>query len=390
MRFILGLLLVVVARAAAGPEPGDPGTPEFEKAAKLVQQLGAERFAAREEAAKQLLEMRGTALAAVLAGTRSDDEEIRTRCATILPQVRAADWRARAGKFLADPAGYKADPKLFAEYEKAVGKLDESSRKLFTEMVRADIDLMAVAVARPDGIPDLVHKRCESMLRRGEHGPVPVRATVGQLAALFFADERGRPERASVRDAIHPAHQIGNPGLADGMAAADTGPALRRLIVHWATRRPEHDQESHHSFALAAGAGPIPEAVPVLSRLAKDADADIRRVRVPAVWALGRIGSPDAQAALKGLAADRTLVDVGIPKGICTLGDCALAALAQAKGQKPTDLGMTTGARGSGLKPTPGAAVVKPVYGFPDEESRQEARKKLAGDAETATPKTGK
>jgi len=390
MRFVLGFLLVAVARAAAGSEPGDPGTPEHEKAAKLVRQLGDARFAAREEAARQLLQMRGPALPAVVAGTRSDDEEVRTRCAAILAQVRAADWRVRAEVFLAGPTGYKADPKLFAEYEKAVGKLDESSRKLFAEMVRADIDLMAVAVARADGIPDLVHKRCESMLRRGEHGPVPVRATIGQLAVVFFADERGRPERASLRDAVHPAFQLGNPGLADGMAAADTGPALRRLIIHWGARRPEHDRESHHSFALAAGAGPIPGAVPILAPLAKDRDADIRRVRVPAVWALGRIGSPDAQAALKGLAVDPTLVDVGAPKGICTLGDCALAALAETKRQKPTDLGMVPGAKGLGLKPTAGAAVVKPVYGFPDEEARQGAQKKLAGDPETATPKTGK
>ena len=44
--------------------------------------------------------------------TRSDDAEVRTRCAAILPQVRAADWQARAQAFLADPAGYKAPAAL--------------------------------------------------------------------------------------------------------------------------------------------------------------------------------------------------------------------------------------------------------------------------------------
>jgi hypothetical protein len=382
MHFIVGLLLAVT-RAAVGSEPGDAGTPEYEKAAKLVQQLGAARFAAREEAARELLQMRGTALPAVVAGTRSNDEEIRTRCAAILPQVRAVDWRARAETFLADPAGYKADPKLFAEYEKVVGKLDPGSRKLLAEMARADIELMARAVARADGIPDLVRKRCKAMMRQADRGHLPVRATAGQLAAVLFADERGRPERAPARGDDHPAFQLANPGLVDGMAAADTGPALRRLVVRWAAGRPSGDQRSHQFFVLVAGAGPIPEAVPVLARLAKDPDAEIERVRAPAVWALGRIGCPQARVALTRLAADRTTVDVGSPTGLCLLGDCALAALAESKRQKPFDLGMVT--NGKGPIPLPAIAGSRamrvPVYGFADEEARQSELKKLAADA---------
>jgi hypothetical protein len=383
MRLTLGLLLVMVARAAAGPEPGDPGTPEYEKAAKWVEQLGAPRFAAREEAAKLLLQMGGPALPAVEAGTRSKDAEVRARCAAILPQVRAADWRARAEAFLADPTSYKADPRLFAEYEKSVGKLDDGSRKLFAQMVEADIDLMALAVARADDVTVLVRKRCDAMLRPNAHGHVVVRESVGKIAVLLFSDSLGRPERAPWGDAIHPAYQLGNPGLVDGMKAADTGPALRRLVVHWAAGRPELDTKSRQFFALAAGAGPIPEAVPVLAQLAKDADADVRRVRAPAVWALGRIGSPDSRALLKGLAIDRSTVDVGAPKGICTLGDCALAALAEANGQKPTDLGMVMGARGPiPLGATAGGPTVKvPVYGFPDDEARQSEWKKLKAEA---------
>jgi hypothetical protein len=383
MRLTLGLLLIIVARAAAGPEPGDPGTPEYDKAAKLVEELGAPRFAAREEAAKQLVGMRGPALAAVEAGSRSKDEEIRTRCAAILPQIRAADWRARAEAFLADPACYKADPRLFDEYEKSVGKLDTSSRELFAEMVRADIDLIALAVARADGIPDLVHKRCEAMVQPNANGHIVVRAPAGKIAAVLFGDLRGRPERAPFNDSIHPAYQLGNPGLIDGMRAEDTGPALRRLVVHWASARPERDTKSNQLFTLVAGTVPIPEAVPVLARLAKASEEDVWRVRTPAVWALGRIGSKDAQAALKKLLLERTVVDVAAPKGICTLGDCALAALAEGQGRKPAALGMVPGARGhtGGKLPAGGALVKVPVYGFPDEEARQAELKKFAAVA---------
>jgi hypothetical protein len=379
MRFILGLLLVVVARAT-GAEPGDPGAPEHEKAAKWVEQLGAARFAEREEAAKQLVEMRGPALAAVEAGTRSKDAEVRTRCSAILPQIRAEDWRARAEAFLADPAGYKADPKLFEEFEKSVGKLDDGGRKLFAVMAKADMELMALAVAHADGITDLVRKRCEAMVRPNANGHVVVRAPVGKIAAVLFGDERGRPERARFNDSVHPAYQLGNPGLVEGMTAADTGPALRRLVVHWASGRPQRDTKSYQLFTLVAGTVPIPEAVSVLARLAKASEEDVWRVRAPAVWALGRIGSKDARAALKELLLDRTVVDVAAPKGICTLGDCALAELAEAQGQKPADLGMVPGARGptGGKLPAGGALVKVPVYGFPDEEARQKEQKKFA------------
>src|SRR6516162_4599480 len=104
--------------------------------------------------------------------------------------------------------------------------------------------IIALAVARADGIPDLVHKRCEAMVQPNANGHIVVRAPAGKITAVLFGDLRGRPERAPFNDSIHPAYQLGNPGLIDGMRAEDTGPGLRRLVVHWASARPERDTKS--------------------------------------------------------------------------------------------------------------------------------------------------
>src|SRR4051812_36607789 len=117
--------LLTALTAFAAPKPGKEGTPEFDKAAALVKQLGHPRFAVREAAGMQLLEMGGSAVAALRAGTRSEDEEVRTRCTALLPQAKAAGWKKRAEAYLADAdAKEKRDLPLLAEWEKLTGKPD--------------------------------------------------------------------------------------------------------------------------------------------------------------------------------------------------------------------------------------------------------------------------
>src|SRR5205823_521850 len=79
-------LLFLPASLLSAPKPGDVGSPEYRAATDLVQQLGNTRFNIREEAAKKLLELGGAAIPALIAGTKSADEEVRNRSTTLLPQ----------------------------------------------------------------------------------------------------------------------------------------------------------------------------------------------------------------------------------------------------------------------------------------------------------------
>ncbi len=258
------LLLLSFSTVYAGPKPGDKGTPEFEAATKLIKQLGAARYATRETAAKKILEMRGRAIPALTAAAKSSDEEVRNRCKSLLSEVKAADWKDRAQAFLADPGGkHKDDPILFADYEKVVGKLNDGSRKLFAEMLRSDLELFVMAVRNPEAVEPLLKAQCRKLSKEAMKGQVPIRGTVGELATLFFLHDQLPPAKSPGSSGDHPVHQLANPGL-DAMAARDVGPALRRIVVHWAERRPAGDTWAHMFFPLAAGRRKIAEAVPLL------------------------------------------------------------------------------------------------------------------------------
>ena len=70
--------------------------------AKLVEQLGAAEFADREAAAKTLREMGLKAEAALRAGLRSDNPEVRERTTKLLTTIRADALDALAKDFKAD------------------------------------------------------------------------------------------------------------------------------------------------------------------------------------------------------------------------------------------------------------------------------------------------
>src|SRR3954471_14245989 len=223
--------LLTALSAFAAPKPGEQGTPEFEKAAALVKQLGHPRFAVREAAGKQLLEMRGSAVAGLQAGTKSDDEEVRTRCTTLLPQAKAAEWRRRAEAYLADAEGKeKHDLPLLAEWEKLTGKPDAGSRKMYAEMARTTGELLDAVATDPKAATAKISARAREVYDRVTTAKGQVKAEPGELAAVLFADMVSGPgatagHRRGRREGSPGAGQLlANPAWPDAVAAADIGP----------------------------------------------------------------------------------------------------------------------------------------------------------------------
>jgi HEAT repeat protein len=370
-------VLLTVATSVADPKPGDVGTPEHEKATALVKQLGDKRFAAREAAAKKLVEMGPAAVPALTAGTRSDDEEIRNRSIALLPQAKAAEWKRRAEAYLNDKDGkQKHDLPLLTEYEKLVGKPDAGSRKLFAEMIRTNGELLEQADADSKAAGDAVKARCRTIASQVGAAAKQVPAETGDLAAMFFVHARVSKDRADWRATDHPALLLSNPSLTDAISLKDVGPALRRILVHWAETRPADDVSSQQYFALAARKASFPEAVPVLVRFAKNKNASGLNVRAVSIEALGKIGDKEAKAELEKLVSDSTSLFQGVVGRDFTVGDCAFAALVTAHGKKPADYGVTGGIS-IGFRAGLGNEVIQlHLESFPNAEAREKGQKK--------------
>jgi hypothetical protein len=390
---MLGLLLVSTTVTLGGPKPGDEGTPEFEKASALVKQLGHPRFAVRETAAKQLLDLGGAAVPALLAGTKSDDEEVRSRSVTLLPQAKAADWRRRAEAYLADAEGkQKHDLPLLAEWEKVTGKPDDGSRKLFADMIRTSGEFLSQVAA--SNVPsNYTGEQARLLLDRVRTGKGQIKAEPGELAAVLFADVAAtdivgaRPPGRGRHAAATPAQILSNPSWPEAIGAADVGPPVRKLLVRWADTRLPRGSDGWQHFADLARKKPFAEAAPVLIKAAKDKQADVLGVRLMAVDALGKVGGQEATAALTGLVTDRTNVFGGGGDVDHLLGDQALAALVHLTGKKLNDYGLTNNV-GIGFATGDGDETISlSLYGFASAEARKKGLQKWQDEQKNVEPK---
>src|SRR5262245_10380938 len=381
MRAIL-ILLLTTRIVIADSKPGDNGTPEHQKAASLVKQLGDKRFATRETAAKQLVEMGAAAVPALTAGTKSDDEEVRNHSIALLPQARATERNRQAEAYVADKAGkLKHDLPLLAEWEKLIGKPDAGSRKLFAEMVRTNGELLEQAVTNPEKANEAVKARCRTIRIQIAAGGKQVSAEMGELAALFFIHSRVSKDQANWATTEHPAHLLNNPGLAAAISAKDIGPAFRRTLLSWVDSSAVENDVGLQFFTLAVWKTPFPEAVPMLARMAKEKISFSGNARAIAIETLGKIGDADAKSALEAIITETTPVLGGFGgHGDLSVGDCAFAALVTAYGKKPADYG-ETGVLEVGFRTGDQELIELHLRSFPNGQAREKGLKKWKDEA---------
>ncbi|HKB06401.1 MAG TPA: hypothetical protein VKD90_29670 [Gemmataceae bacterium] len=370
------LLLLSTAVAAADPKPGDEGTPAHQKAADLVKQLGHPRYATRESAAKQLLEMGPAAVPALIAGTKAEDEEVRNRSIALLPQAKTAEWKRRAAAYLADTEGKeKHDLPLLADWEKLVGKPDAGSRKLFADMVRTNGEFLEKVAADRPGAQAAITARVRALHAQVKGPKGQIKTEIGELAAVFFADAVAPPKQMNWSARPFVSQLLANPTFPEAVDAADTSPVIRKLLVKWIDDRPRQDYSAFQQFASLAQKKPFPEAGGPLAKMAKDKQADALSVRLVAIQALGKVGGPDAAAALAEVVPDATQA-LGGGTDDYRLGDSALAASLTMHGKRLADFGLSNSVRIGFGTGDDNEIIMLQLYGFRSQDARAKAVEK--------------
>ena len=162
------------------------------------------------------------------------------------------------------------------------------------------------------------------------------------IAAILFVQTilKDQPDPLQTSNRHQPLFLLANPALAKALDQKDMGAAYRRLIVQWAESRPAEETMSGLFFALLAHRHPFAEADPHLIQL-----ATVRKnvqIRWVAMESLGRSGSKLARTKLTELLNDKTTMYDNLDESDAghQVRNCALAALANGRGKKPTDYGL--------------------------------------------------
>ncbi len=260
--FALVLLTALAAPAGAAnkpnPDPKSLAIPagELSKARDLVQRLGSDTFADREDAERDLVAMGRLARPALLDGvSRDPDPEVRARCRALLPRADAQEIAARLAAFTADVEGkyehdlpgwhklravVRGEFTLLGTTAVARPEADKAARALFVEFLAAPGGrrLMTALDGPPAELGQLIAARKTELYsarfpRTGGVGRVPA---ASEVAVVAFAESQVNSRH------VPRATSLGNVITTSGLTAAvqgsdDGAAALRSVMGAWLDTR---------------------------------------------------------------------------------------------------------------------------------------------------------
>jgi hypothetical protein len=329
------LAIAVVLAACPAANGGDPPKVDPD-VARLVQDLGSPRFAAREAAERKLAELGSKAKAAVLASTKNADLEVARRCEAVLPKIRATERKA-----LVDGTGGWPVP-AGTRFKELVGDTKES-RTLFALMTEDDrrAESADAAAADPTRATRLY---AAEVTRLGEAQQRVMKAFRGEFPLDWLREDSraaiptGEVALGLYLGALTPAGAADPPDATDlfvpafrDLAAGPEKGPFGKLFVAWLGGRDPKAMQAGLHAALAAG---VPSAVGPARRLVADRTAE-GPVIGAAVLVLGRLGTREDLASLSALRDDRREYNAAIGSSESTqVRDLAAAASLTLRGQK--------------------------------------------------------
>lgn len=336
----LGMLLPAGLRAEEAVQPvrAKPAPAAASKAERLVKQLGADDYAAREQAARELARLGTPAQQALEAGTRSSDREIRYSSLRILDEVRQAEFQRRLEAF-AEGRDDQAGDLLpgWGEYRGVAGD-SAQSRTLFVAMQNEERGLLETLAGKPREASrqlDIRAQEIQHELRLYNH-EVPL----GSIAALLLAagDDRVTvPTQASSMLYGYCYQQCVRAALEGG----DYEPEVRKLLGRWIARG--EDSLAYQGLVLATQYE-LKEGLVPARRIIRS-DQQQQYVVQFAVVTIARLGGKQDIPLLEPLLGDATHLTqrrVGSDSRLVEvqLRDVALAALVHLSGQDFADYGL--------------------------------------------------
>jgi hypothetical protein len=341
----LGLLTVAIGaldgHARGANSPAAWPSADQEKAAALVRQLGDKSFTVRERASNDLVQMGRAARAALTAGFKDPDLEIRRRCGFILPMALKRDLDRRLAVFIADKEGkLQHDLPGWERYRKTIGS-DAAARAFFADMQKADATLLDAAENDPRAVGDLFGSKCQvlqQLLWSNWTGRPPT-VSLPDVATLLFVgtdpNVKNLPQQANWQLTNLLSYQFSSQLNTGGTQSA----VVKKMLLTWITQRTDANSV-YQALELAVRLN-LKECLPMALKEVKNRNG-FAFGRSMAIVAVAKLGAKEHRAAIEELLTDKGVVtNFGFNnvQGTTEVRDVALAMLVVQSGQKLRDYG---------------------------------------------------
>jgi hypothetical protein len=347
---------------------------------RLIRELGAPTFVARQQAQRALVALGVDARSALEAASQDPDHEIRQRARVALAAIADVDFHLRLGEFVVDQKAEDGHGLPgWDRYRSLVGA-GPRARRLFAEMQQAERDLLEAVDKHPAQSGTLLDVRCQQLEGRAQDADgirTPQYPLITMAAVLFAASNPQVPVSALAGKCIY---GFGSQGaLSQAIQASPTGELVKPLLETWVARPFDRDAATGYwnlllamQFDLKAGIEPALALVaPAPGALLAPAPASAPLWEQYAILTIGKLGSHEHLAALERLLTDeRSIPDRGGRESEVQIRDVALAAMIHLTGQKLGEYGFVH-AKSNALY-----LFNTNTLGFNDPAAREEAIKK--------------
>jgi hypothetical protein len=365
--WVLGMVgTLAVLPAQADDAPRDSAGLAADPAA-LVRQLGDERFALRESATMQLIQLGLPARKALEAGRTHADREIRYRAERILSIIDEQEFQRRLAVFAAGRTDGSNELPGWKQFKTACGD-DGPARSLFVEMQRAEPGLMGAIDDGAQAVGRAVEVRCLHLQQTQRSSGQAI--GLGSIAALLFVvgDESLNLNFQTVSALCSFCYQ---PAVAAAMDEAGQRKILRKLLGAWIKRS---DGWTGYQCLSLAMRYELKEGLAPAMKIVQNA-GDQPYIRQNAVLTIAKLGDESQLPLLEKLLEDKSKCATQRLNNVTfetQLRDVALAAILIMKKQEPKEFGFER------LQLNPTNVFVTSTVGFENEDKRKAAFAKYA------------
>jgi hypothetical protein len=363
---ILGLAFLLLAAAASNALGADEPF-DVEKARKLLRELGAPKFSAREAATDSLLKMGVDVLPVLSEGVRHPDREIRHRSNRLLDIVRQADFSRRLAAF--DASNNDSEDfglPMWTKFRDLVGPGRET-RRVFVEMQKAESSLLRSAAESDEQTKSLLAERMQDLQNQLRFFPQGL--PTGTTASLLFVSGNEKVQTPDQHGWVIYNYVMQQP-FAEQLRNGARRDILRRLLGAW-IRTNTSGATAYQAMMMAMQYDLSEALVPAEKMITQGGQAP--QVRQFAILSIARFGDPTWLAKLEPLLDDGAVCmqsDINRVRYTTQIRDIALVAMIHLSKQEPKRFGFDN------VRPNPQYVFDAASLGFKNDDERNAARTK--------------